>query len=212
MKVFLHWYWRKSLVYCLVAASIFACSDDEQGIDNNNENQPPTPNLDCTVVVPGVSLADDFVCAHNAIRESIPAPQPIPDPPLPGLVWNQDLADFAQSHADTCVYAHSDATERTNALGQWVGENLAANYGLSYNPYTITDLWASESVDYDYAANTCTPGEQCGHYTQIVWRETTEVGCARANCPTLVNTNFLDAEYWVCEYLPGGNYIGERPY
>ena len=163
-------------------------------------------------MVPGASFADDFVCAHNAVRESVPAPQPIPDPPLPALVWNQELADFAQLHADKCVYEHSDSNARTNVLGQWVGENIAANFGASYTPYSITDLWASEASDFDYTTNTCTPGEQCGHYTQIVWRETTEVGCAKENCPTLVNTTFLDAEYWVCEYMPGGNYVGERPY
>ena len=189
-----------------------SCGDSDPDATNNGGAITPTPNLDCTTVMPGASLADDFICVHNAIRASVPSPQPVPDPPLPALVWNQELADYAQTHADTCVYAHSDNNERTNALGQWVGENLAANSGQGYDPYSITNLWAAEAADYDYATNTCADGEQCGHYTQIVWRETTQIGCAKANCPTLTNTAFTDAEYWVCEYMPGGNYIGERPY
>ena len=197
---------------CIITLSILACSENTHDDTNNDGNFTPTPDLDCTTVTPGVSLADDFVCAHNAIRASVPSPQPVPDPPLPVLVWNQELADFAQSHADTCVYAHSDNTMRTNAFGEWVGENIAANTGPGYDPYSITDLWASEAADYDYASDSCADGKQCGHYTQIAWRETTQIGCARANCPTLTNTSFIDAEYWVCEYMPGGNYIGERPY
>jgi len=44
----------------------------------------------------------------------------------------------------------------------------------------------------------------CGHYTQIVWRDTKQVGCgvARDN----------RREIWVCNYDPPGNWVGHRPY
>jgi uncharacterized protein YkwD len=212
------------LLLCFLTLSILACSDsgsdaadagddtDNGGDTNVGGDTLPTPDLDCTTVMPGASLADDFVCAHNAIRASLPSPQPVPDPLLSELAWNQELAEYAQVHADTCVFAHSDNTERTNAFGQWVGENLAANTGQGYDPYSVTDLWAAEAVDYDYATNTCADGEVCGHYTQIVWRQTTQIGCAKAICSTLTNTSYMDAEYWVCEYMPGGNINGQRPY
>jgi pathogenesis-related protein 1 len=213
------------LLICVFAVTILACSEDKSGGQNGGVPQPPpappsapppapppTTELDCTTIMPGTSLVDDFVCAHNAIRASVQTPQPLPEPPLPEVIWNQQLADFAQFHADACVYAHSDNTERTNKFGQWVGENIAANTGQGYDPYFIVNLWASEAVDYDYTSNTCADAKQCGHYTQIVWRETTEVGCAKASCPTLSNTSFTDAEFWICDYLPGGNYVGQRPY
>jgi pathogenesis-related protein 1 len=44
----------------------------------------------------------------------------------------------------------------------------------------------------------------CGHYTQIVWRDTTSVGCAAQSCP--------QGEIWVCDYSPPGNYVGQHPY
>ena len=40
--------------------------------------------------------------------------------------------------------------------------------------------WVSEAADYDYATNTCSA--VCGHYTQIVWRDTQDVGCGIKNC------------------------------
>ena len=43
-----------------------------------------------------------------------------------------------------------------------------------------------------------------GHYTQIVWRSTVEVGCAVARSGL--------HEVWVCRYSPPGNVVGQRPY
>ena len=46
--------------------------------------------------------------------------------------------------------------------------------------------------------------EWTGHYTQMVWRETTALGCGEAIC----NKTLIVA----CNYDPPGNYIGRRPY
>ncbi|MEM6522020.1 MAG: CAP domain-containing protein, partial [Cyanobacteria bacterium P01_C01_bin.70] len=44
----------------------------------------------------------------------------------------------------------------------------------------VVAAWVAEKADYDYASNSCASGKVCGHYTQIVWRETTAVGCGVA--------------------------------
>jgi pathogenesis-related protein 1 len=44
-----------------------------------------------------------------------------------------------------------------------------------------------------------------GHYTQMVWRSTTQVGMGQASCPG-------GALVIVAEYNPPGNYIGQKPY
>jgi pathogenesis-related protein 1 len=66
----------------------------------------------------------------------------------------------------------------------------------------VVGAWAGESRNYDYASNKCRG--VCGHYTQIVWAGTREVGCAVATGG--------GRQVWVCNYDPPGNWIGKRPY
>jgi len=72
-------------------------------------------------------------------------------------------------------------------------------------PTQVVDDWGSEKNDYNYPSNSCAVGKMCGHYTQIVWKSTTEVGCGKALCPD-------NSQVWVCSYEPAGNYVGQRPY
>lgn len=58
---------------------------------------------------------------------------------------------------------------------------------------------------YAHANNSCAPGQQCGTYTQVVWRRTAEVGCAQATCTT-------GATLTICLYNPHGNVQGQSPY
>lgn len=72
-------------------------------------------------------------------------------------------------------------------------------------PTQVTDSWGAEKADYNYAANSCADGEMCGHYTQMVWKSSTEMGCGMAFCSD-------DSQVWVCNYRPPGNYAGRKPY
>jgi len=65
--------------------------------------------------------------------------------------------------------------------------------------------WYDEIKYYDYMNNTCEEGQMCGHYTQVVWKDTKEVGCAAYQCDD-------DSQVWVCQYTPAGNYIGQKPF
>ncbi len=160
--------------------------------------------LACTPQIPvdsaeGPSLsafAQAFVDAHNDARGRA---QPTPSPALPDLSWDDDLAAIAEDWAAECVWEHS--------MGP-TGENLAA-FSYEVEPKDVVDAWFSEIDFFDYASNTCDAGEQCGHYTQVVWRSTERVGCAKRSCDL---QGFGPAEYWVCEYDPAGNWVGEKPY
>jgi hypothetical protein len=63
------------------------------------------------------------------------------------------------------------------------------------------DSWYGESTAYDFAA----PGfsTKTGHFTQVVWRSSRELGCAKASCGGL--------DFWVCRYSPAGNVAGAFP-
>jgi hypothetical protein len=73
----------------------------------------------------------------------------------------------------------------------------------------VVDAWVSEQSDYDYAADSCRG--TCGHYTQVVWRETTGVGCAAQTCTSGSPLGSGGWQLWVCDYTPPGN-SGGRPY
>ena len=130
--------------------------------------------------------------AHNEVRAAVG---------VPDLAWDEALAQVAQDWSD-----HLSADEDCSLIhsANQYGENLFWSSG-SVDAQRVVDAWAGESVDYDYDSNSCTPGEQCGHYTQIVWDSTERVGCALVACDG-------GGEVWTCSYDPPGNYVGEQPY
>jgi pathogenesis-related protein 1 len=148
--------------------------------------------------------SNEWVTAHNQVRATA---MPTPSPALPALSWNTSAATVAGNWAAQCQYMH-------NAGRGNLGENIAAATGGSNTPTSITQLWASEAANYNYAANTCAAGKTCGHYTQVVWRTTTSLGCAMQTCT--INCPFTSCvggmwTFWVCDYAPPGN-SGGRPY
>ena len=144
--------------------------------------------------------------AHNAVRAGVAT-----SPPLAPLAWSASLADTARSWAAQCrdtqapigMIDHNPG--RSTGHPWYVGENI---YAASWPapPQSAVTSWASEVAFYDYARNSCAAGQVCGHYTQLVWRTTAFVGCARSYCPGLAYAHSV-----VCNYGPGGN-TGGRPY
>lgn len=141
---------------------------------------------------------EGVVAAHNNIRANVSPPAASP---LPSLTWSATLAASAQAWADKCQWGHSGQAG--------VGENLFAGTA-SYTAQQVVQKWADEVADYSYQTNSCNPGKVCGHYTQVVWKGTLEVGCAKKRCPGLLSGR--EAEYWVCQYSPQGNFRGQKPY
>jgi uncharacterized protein YkwD len=135
------------------------------------------------------SLAREMLAAHNAVRSKAG---------VPALVWSETLAGVAQEWADRLI-AERRFDHRPKSK---YGENLFRLNGGRATPQRVVDRWASEAANFDYKANRC--NGECGHYTQVVWRATKEVGCAVGRGG--------GREVWVCEYAPPGNYVGQRPY
>ena len=119
---------------------------------------------------------------------------------LEPLDWSDELMKSADkwAHAlksDKCGFYHSKSA---------YGENLWTGTTGAFPTANVVDDWASEKADYNYEKNKCKAGKVCGHYTQIVWKNTTKVGCAKVECNGMTT--------WVCQYDPPGNYIGQKPY
>ncbi|HWA72111.1 MAG TPA: CAP domain-containing protein [Polyangiaceae bacterium] len=141
-----------------------------------------------------------MVAQHNAARANV---MPVPTTPLPEMTWNTAAAAAAQSWADQCMFSHS---------AQGYGQNIYASTGSgSPTPKAVVDSWVSEVKNYNYSANTCSG--TCGHYTQVVWRSSTGVGCGVKACST--NSPFSGSTNWfivVCNYSPPGNVNNQKPY
>jgi Uncharacterized protein with SCP/PR1 domains len=135
------------------------------------------------------SLSSDMLAVHNAVRARVG---------MPPLAWSDRLAARSQDWADTLL-ARKQFIHRPNST---YGENLFEITGATASPAQVVNAWAAESRNYDYSSNRCSG--VCGHYTQIVWGDTKEVGCAVARGG--------GREVWVCNYDPPGNWAGRRPY
>ena len=66
--------------------------------------------------------------------------------------------------------------------------------------------WVVEGSTYNYNTNSCDGSGMCGHYTQMVWRDTKRLGCASLVCDNGAGV------FITCNYDPPGNYVGEKPY
>ncbi|KAH7391735.1 CAP domain-containing protein [Pyrenochaeta sp. MPI-SDFR-AT-0127] len=112
------------------------------------------------------------------------------------LVWNDTLADYAGEWSGECKFGHS---------GGPYGENLAAGYE---NASASVIAWGEEREEYNFRGGDFSPGT--GHFTQLVWKTTSQVGCSRKECNAGEPDGEGDAPGWyvVCEYSPAGNVIG----
>ncbi|KAG7662353.1 uncharacterized protein J8A68_004124 [[Candida] subhashii] len=107
---------------------------------------------------------------------------------VPPLKWGADPYNFAQSYADQ--YVCGSGLKHSNSK---FGENLAVGYPT---PEAAVEAWYAENKDYNYAA-----GTPYSHFTQLVWKSTTHLGCAYKRCGD-------SSLYITCNYSPAGNVMG----
>ncbi|GLJ22857.1 hypothetical protein SUGI_0430810 [Cryptomeria japonica] len=141
------------------------------------------------------NTSEKFLNAHNKERALVGVPL---------LGWNNKVAAQASLFAryqrdhDHCEMKHSGSTK--------YGENLFWGQGGPLTPTQGVQNWVDERKFYDYNNNSCQPDHQCGVYTQLVWKNSTELGCALVTCDN------KDTTLIICYYSPPGNVIGEKPY
>ncbi|KAG0215363.1 hypothetical protein BGX28_000103 [Mortierella sp. GBA30] len=109
----------------------------------------------------------------------------------PPLTWNDDAEQFGNDWIQQCVFDHSEN-------GPY-GENLS---GGRETFVAAIDGWYDEVDMYDYNQ----PGykKATGHFTQVVWKGTKSVGCAKKDCG--------GSMLYICEYDPPGNVDDSRSF
>jgi len=148
--------------------------------------------ISLAIIIP-LSLAQDspqdYLNAHANARAQVG---------VGNNVWDNNVAAYASDYVKRltgdCRLVHS---------GGPYGENLAWSSG-DLTGSDAVKLWVDEKPNYDYNSDSCVRGE-CRHYTQVIWRNSFRLGCAKARCSnggTLIS----------CNYAPSGNFVNERPY
>lgn len=140
---------------------------------------------------------------------------------MPMLKWSPALARFAASNfvnSSVCGQLPRltmlPLSERTNVAGfSRVGENIASYAVGSFSIGSVIQKWSQSRISYIYSPScndpnavcgVCQVSSGCGTYLQMIWADTTDVGCAQQTC----NTEAVVA----CAYGPIGNIAGKVPY
>lgn len=131
----------------------------------------------------------DALEAHNRYRKKHHA-----DP----LILNKELCKIAQNYAQKLLKSKSLNHSGNKYKKQELGENLFMCGGQAATGEMATTEWYNEIKQYNFRKD-YQPGT--GHFTQVVWKGTKEVGFGMANDGN---------EYYVVgNYFPAGNFTGQ---
>jgi hypothetical protein len=174
------------IVAPLAVALLLACGGESappQSPANPAADAPPpgTPAADA----PADGAPNAILAEHNRLRALHCAPP---------LAWSPALEKSAQAWADHLKGAGCDLDHSPGPHG----ENLAAGSIGAMDGPAVVRYWYDESAHYAFAKGGFS--SQTGHFTQVVWAGTHEVGCGNTQCEGM--------DLWVCQYDPPGNMQG----
>ncbi|KAL0545034.1 hypothetical protein IC582_020172 [Cucumis melo] len=177
------------LLLCISLLLLPILSSQHQSSSNARSNKTPTPPTRSRRSK--LYFAHEFLLAHNKVRLNVTHPL---------LNWDKKLARYARrwgmKRMNDCRMVHS--------YGPY-GENLFWGALDHWTPKEAVESWSKEKQFYDPRHNACSAGQMCGHYTQIIWRDSLKLGCTRVKCQT-------GGVLMICEYDPPGNYLNESPF
>lgn len=134
--------------------------------------------------------AQEILTLHNRYRSEVGLPQ---------LQWSSALSTSAQQWANQLAQTN---TFQHSGRG---GENLAKGTAGAFSLTQFVDLWGNEKKNFinGIFPNVSSTGnwKDVGHYTQMIWRNTTEVGGGVATGN--------GSDVLVCHYSPAGNVINQ---
>ncbi|XP_077534509.1 venom allergen 5-like [Haemaphysalis longicornis] len=167
------------------------------------------PNPACQHISRGVDAAARarILELHNDYRSLVAKGQLQGFPPaadMQELLWDEELAEVAQAHAELCK--HADVSRG--------GTKLAGSASSAISPVDWDDsvkMWFNEYTD--YPANRVASYDQSGisnaigHFTQVIWAKSRYVGCGYLQY-YVPNSIYKDVKLYTCNYGPAGNSLG----
>lgn len=146
------------------------------------------------------SFRNKSLTNHNTYRAKHRSPNLAANSTL-----NQGAQNWAKYLADSGKFEHSTTTHGENLYVYYttgtIGATALADKGVS--------AWYNEVTKYNYSK----PGfsSATGHFTQVVWKSSTGLGCGAAQGKKVINSINYNAYYVVCRYSPAGNVQGQFP-
>jgi uncharacterized protein YkwD len=135
------------------------------------------------------SFASAILARHNLYRAAHGAA---------ALTWSAVLEKQAADWAKRLAREEKLYHRQPNRYG----ENIYWISGGSLDAAAAVDAWYGEIEAYDFAKGGFSA--ETGHFTQVVWASTTELGCGWARSRS-------GAIFVVCNYNPPGNVLGRFP-
>jgi pathogenesis-related protein 1 len=192
---------RTQVVRFLLSTAMIATGT---GIDAPLVGQPNGRDV---VVSTGSALtaqeAEALVEYHNRARKKVG---------VPPVRWSTKVAQTAQQWTNEVARTGEISHRPPAGEGEpQYGENMAWGFGRDYGVLSAAEHWYGE-IKY-YEPGTPIPDNFADfkglHYTQMMWRTTTEIGAGQA----VIQRGEMQG--WiiiVCNYHPAGNVTGQRPY
>ncbi|CAM1506872.1 Fc.00g065130.m01.CDS01 [Cosmosporella sp. VM-42] len=151
-------------------------------------------------------LADDLSLAVSMVNQARQAQG------IPPLAWNPDLAAYAQFWANQMGAGSQPFSHAPPSLRPQQGETIYVHQSTQCDVafdtplQTAMHMWLAEVSQYNGQPVT-TGSEPWLHWSQCMWSQSTQIGCARA-----FSVSEPYKVFDVCRFLPEGNMIGQKPY
>lgn len=165
----------KKVILLIATLALSACGGESSSSGNNIGEQP--------TVKDNPQKPQTWLDEHNKYRKMHQVSE---------LTWSAEIAKSAQDYANSCPSGHSNTK---------YGENIAYSTVIQ-TADDVVKRWYEEVELYNYANPKF--DVKTGHFTQVVWKNTTQVGCGQVS-----NCKGEWKDIVVCQYSPSGNYISQ---
>lgn len=129
------------------------------------------------------SSTEPWVDEHNRVRATVGQPK---------VAWNSDIAKAASEYAASCKGTEASPLASRKYKDITLGENIySLPLSSSTKPNDFVAAWEAEKTKYSHPSKPTTDNL---HYTQMINKNVTELGCGCANCN--------DKKICVCRYNP----------